>query len=40
MYKREIKEHVEKGKEEQVRKELQNCTFKPKINGLPSTYAY
>lgn len=40
LFKREVKDQVERSKEEKVRRELQDCTFKPKINGVPDNIAY
>jgi hypothetical protein len=34
MFKKEVNNQIEKGQEEKARKELQGCTFKPKIHRI------
>lgn len=40
VYRSEIKNQIEKGREEKVRNELKSCTFKPKINSIPQNIGY
>lgn len=40
LFKREVRDQVEKSRENKVRKELQDCTFKPHINALSHNIAY